>query len=82
MKYPDSLSEKHEECAVNATKFLSIFCRAKECGFFVLAHMLCIFSGSGAGEAEERAGQQGEGSGEDSKSQPKAQKIGKFWERW
>ncbi|CAE6934894.1 unnamed protein product, partial [Symbiodinium sp. CCMP2592] len=59
VKYLDSLSEKHEECSVNAARLLSLLLPAEtlpersssgtqksdECGFWVLANMLSICSG-------------------------------------
>ncbi|CAE7228958.1 unnamed protein product [Symbiodinium sp. CCMP2592] len=56
VKYLDSLSEKHEECSVNAARLLSLLLPAEtlpersssgtqksdECGFWVLANMLWI----------------------------------------
>ncbi|CAE7778430.1 unnamed protein product [Symbiodinium sp. CCMP2592] len=59
VKYLDSLSEKHEECSVNAARLLSLLLPAEtlpersssgtqksdECGFCVLANMLWICSG-------------------------------------
>ncbi|CAE7473009.1 unnamed protein product [Symbiodinium sp. CCMP2592] len=58
VKYLDSLSEKHEECSVNAARLLSLLLPAEtlpersssgtqksdECGFWVLANMLWILS--------------------------------------
>ena len=59
VKYLDSLSEKHEECSVNASRLLSLLVPTEvlperslsgtqtsdECGFWVLANMLSICSG-------------------------------------
>ena len=59
VKYLDSLSEKHENCSVNAARLLSLILptevlperspsgtqKADECGFWVLANILSICSG-------------------------------------
>eukprot|EP00439_Symbiodinium_sp_Y106_P029249 s977_g3.t1 len=61
VKYLDSLSEKHEECSVNAAKLLSLLLptevlpdrspsgtqKSDECEFWVLANMLSIGPASG-----------------------------------